>query len=53
MRPLEAYLKRHIPSNLARVIDPQDVVQDTLFEAFLARPIVSRSTHPTRPGGGW
>src|SRR5687768_12794249 len=30
---LQQYLKRHIPADLCRFIDPQDVVQDTLFAA--------------------
>ena len=33
---LAAYVDRHMPANLRRAIDPQDVVQDTLYHAARA-----------------
>jgi RNA polymerase sigma-70 factor (ECF subfamily) len=32
--PLLAYINRHLPAELAASADPQDVLQDTYFEAF-------------------
>ena len=31
---LLAYLQRHLPPELCRIVEPQDVLQDTFFEAF-------------------
>lgn len=33
-RELGAYVERHLPAELRRIIEPQDIIQDVHFEAF-------------------